>query len=155
MAVKAAYSEGLPAAARYEQWVINNAERFGLSPQDLHGIQDPVLVRVREDEVGEDVFVQEANERGTASMSATEQARADASRLTHSLLNLWNTDSEGNINAASNREFAKKFFGRVVNPSEWGNYMREDGSLSSSGITRIRDAMFHAAYGDDSLVSRL
>jgi len=113
----------------------------------------PILVRVREGDVDRRQFVVEANEQSVASMSATEQAVADAERITPGMMNLFMPSETGDILTPANRDFIRRFMEEIVGPAERGEYMTDDGQLSLAGVTRIRNAVFQKAYGDPETLS--
>ena len=85
IALKRVYEEGKPGAAKYKAWLAANADRFGLDRATLENMESPVLVRIRKTDLDREQFVREANEAAVAAMSATEQAMADAKRMSGSL----------------------------------------------------------------------
>ena len=146
-----AYDTG--RAQRYKDWLAANAEEFGLSPETVRSMNRPILVRVREGDVDRRQFVVEANEQSVASMSATEQAVADAERITPGMMNLFMPSETGDILTPANRDFIRRFMEEIVGPAERGEYMTDDGQLSLAGVTRIRNAVFQKAYGDPETLS--
>lgn len=148
-----AYESG--RADHYKQWLIENAERFGLDPQAIRSMERPILVRVRESDVDRVRFAQEANEGSVAAMSATEQAVVDAARISDGLMNLFKPSADGEILTAENRQFISRFMEEVVGPADSGRYMTADGALSQEGLNRIRNAIFQRAYGDASALAML
>ena len=81
IALKKSYDGNHPNSIKYKQWLIDNAERFGISKADIEKVNNPVLVRVRQSDVDRINFVKEANEQAVAAMSTTEQAMSDAKAL--------------------------------------------------------------------------
>lgn len=47
IAIQRAYRDGNPGAKKYKEWLIQNAERFGLSSKAVQDTEAPVLIRVR------------------------------------------------------------------------------------------------------------
>ena len=155
IALKRVYEEGKPGAAKYKAWLAANADRFGLDRATLENMESPVLVRIRKTDLDREQFVREANEAAVAAMSATEQARADAKRMSGSLMTLFRPNEDGEINTVANRDFIRVFMDKVVGPTEQGRYMTADGVLSQEGISRIRNAVFARAYGDPTAMAKL
>mgnify|MGYP001208117059 CR=1 FL=1 len=148
MALRRAYGQDMESAARYRTWL----ESQGF---DVSGMTAPVLVRRRRtelDDEGRAAFARAANARTTASMSAAEQAQADAAALTPEILGLLRSND---IAATANRPFARAFLAQVAAPSELGSFVTEAGELSLDGRRRIRGALLARAYGDMALVERL
>lgn len=135
-------------AGEYRQYLLDNAEALGLDRAAIEGATEPILVRIRQTEVDRPQFVREANESGVASMSAPEQARSDAGRLSGSLLSIFAPSESGEINTAANTPFIQGFLRDVVGPNELGRYVNAKGEVSQEGLARIRNAIFARAYGD-------
>lgn len=135
----------------YRQWLIENAERFGLDPAEVAKLDRPALVRVGQGDYNRAEFARQANESSVAQMSVTELAASDAAR-TPDLLGLI-TNEDGSINPVQSAPFIKGFMTHVVSPSEHGMMMTADGQLSQQGLQRIRNAVFAKAYGDAEIVA--
>ena len=155
IALQRLYDADHANARAYGDWVRNNAERFGLDPEAVRGVERPVLVRVRRSPVDRVQFAKEANERDTATMSASEQAVSDASRISGELMDLFAPSEDGDLTAAGNREFVRGFLRAATSDAERGEYMTSDGSLSQAGITRMRNAVFARAYGDSAVLETM
>lgn len=150
IALRRAYESG--KADAYRAWLADNAERFGLTRQQVEGMQQPVLVRERMGEVDRAEFARQANESAVASMSPTEQAMSDARRITDMSGLVANED--GTINLAQSAEFVRQFVGQVA-PTERGGLLQADGRLSAAGMQRLRNAVFARAYGDADILAML
>lgn len=155
IALKRVYEEGKPGAEIYKRWLLDNAERFGLDKAAIERAEAPVLVRIRQTPVDREQFVREANEAAVAAMSATEQAMADAKKISGGLMNLFRPNDEGEIATVANRDFIRGFLDQVVGPTERGRYVTAEGGLSQEGIARIRNAVFARAYGDPTAIAKL
>ncbi len=142
-------------SGKYKDWLIKNAESFGLDPEAIRGVENPVLARRRLTDVDVRKFVEEANEAATASMSATEQAMVDAGKLTESILEHFVPNENGEILTASNRGFVKLFFEKIVGKTDLGRYIQKDGTVSQDGLNKIKNALFAKAYGDPDIVATL
>lgn len=151
IALRRAYGSG--KAGRYRAWLAENAERFGLTREQVSGMRQPVLVRSRIDDVDRAEFTRQANESSVARMSVGEQAQADASRL-RDLDGLAAAD-DGTINMSQSADFLRRFMQDVVSPTERGDMLQADGRLSQTGQARVRNAIFAKAYGDADLVAML
>lgn len=150
IALRRAYDSG--KAEAYRAWLADNAERFGLTREQVEGMQQPVLVRERLGNVDRAEFARQANESAVAAMSPTEQAMSDARRITDLTGLVANED--GTINLAQSADFVRQFVGQVA-PTERGNLLQADGRLSASGMNRLRNAVFAKAYGDADILAML
>ena len=67
----------------YKQWLLDNSRRLGLDPEKIRQIENPILVRVRTNEI-ENVreYVEDANVSSVTRHSAAEQASIDAGNMT-------------------------------------------------------------------------
>lgn len=113
---------------------------------DLTGIDRPVLIGRRTSELTPEearAFTRGANERPNLSMTAAEQARADADRAGRAIADL----QPGALTSSQNRDFTRGFLAQLP-AEERGSLVLADGRLSSAGETRIRAAMLAHAYGD-------
>jgi N12 class adenine-specific DNA methylase/predicted ABC-type ATPase len=150
IALKRVYSGNPEKAAAYRLFLQDNAQHFGLDPQAVSGMQNPVLVRVRETPVDRVEFARQANASTVAQMSPSEQARSDAGRL-DTLDDLQPTE-DGDF--MSSRDFVRRFVGRLPGTEQAG-MMDASGQLSQAGYTRIRNAILAKAYGDSPVLTRM
>ncbi|MFA6267866.1 MAG: hypothetical protein WC670_19385, partial [Pseudolabrys sp.] len=148
MALRQAYAEGGPAAARYRAWL----EAQGA---DVAGLKEPVLVRERTtpmDAKQRQAFTVAANQSSTLSMSAAERALADSRLITPSSLSL--IKNPGDLGAVENRDFVRSFV-QGLPQTEQGAMLTARGDLSAEGLTRVRNAVLGKAYGDTPILSRI
>ncbi len=147
MAIQEAYRAG--TADEYREWLIDEAEHFGLDPERVRGMKAPVLVRVRTSSVDRREFAVEANQDDKLTMTGTEKAKADADRLGASLMAKLSDD--GNLLAAANRDFVNGFL-QSLGDTEAAQYMTSNGQPTGALIARIQAAIFAKAYNDDRLL---
>jgi hypothetical protein len=142
LAISKAYRDG--TAKEYEAYVREN--------YDSEGIENPVVVRIRKtDMTDQDMvdYVRESNQRTTMQMSATEQAMADAEKVSAIIGDY----SGGDVDMSANRPFVRKFVQQIASDSERSGMMDKDGVLSQDGKRRIEASLIAAAYGDESLIT--
>jgi hypothetical protein len=137
-------------AKQYRDWLAENAERFGLTAQQIEGMRKPVLVRVRSTPVNRAEFARQANAPTVAVMSPREQALSDAARIDN-LDDLRPTD-KGDF--STSRDFLRRFVGGL-SQTERGAVIDADGGLSATGYARARNAVLAKAYGDSPVLTRL
>ena len=152
MAIKLAYERG--TAEEYRQWLIDDAEYFGLDADQIKGMQSPVLVRVRTSETDRQVFVVEANQDDKLTLTATEQARSDAKRLDEQLLGLFAPGEDGDLLTSANQRFIQGFL-KSLGETEAAQYMTTDGKPTKGLVDRIKAAIFSKAYNDDRLLEMM
>lgn len=151
LAIKLAYEIG--TADEYRNYIISNAGEYGADISNLP--EKPMLVRERLTEVDRVEFTRKANESSIGSLSATEQAKVDAEKLTNDVLGLLIANDDGIINTKENENFISAVVTRVFKSEDLNNVVRADGKLSTRGLERITNAIFYKAYGDASLSARL
>jgi hypothetical protein len=146
MAIKEAYRIG--AADEYREWLVENAEYFGVDVAKINRMKAPVLVRVRKSDVNRVEFAVEANQDDKLAMTATEKARSDAKRLDAAMLAKL---ADGDLNSAANRDFVAAFL-QSLGDAEAAQYLTSDGKPTSGLISRLQAALFAGAYSDDRLL---
>ncbi|MDO9465013.1 MAG: JAB domain-containing protein, partial [bacterium] len=152
IAIRKAYEKDI--GKTYKQWLIDNAEIFGLNPDQIKTIDKPILVRVRETEVDRADFVKKANQDEVARMSPVETAKSDADRLTEDDIALFTPSEEGDITAASNRAFINKFI-KNLGTAESTGFLTKEGRYTKQLIDRITAAIFYKAYQNDYLITMM
>ena len=151
IALRRAYETG--KAEHYREWLKQNADRFGIDPEKLAGVKNPVLVRLRNSNVDRAEFARQANESAVTALSLTELAKSDAARL--SSLDGMMANQDGSINFNASNTFVRRFMQEAVSPTEQNAMMASDGRLSQQGEMRIRNAVFSKAYGDSNIVGMM
>lgn len=151
IALRRAYDGG--KAVAYREWLLSNADRFGLDRTAIEKMQRPVLTRVGIEAYDRAEFARQANESSVAHMSSTEIAQSDAARMPD--LSELHTGEDGSINMARSMGFVRAFINQAVSPSERGGMMTASGDLSQDGVKRIRNAVFAKAYGDPDIVAMM
>ena len=144
IALKRVYAGQGPQAAAYKDFLQTHAAEFGLTPEQVAGMQKPVLVRVRDTPVNRAEFARQANAPTVAMMSPAEQARADAARMDS--MDGLEPDESGDFSGAASRGFVRRFMARLP-VSEQAAMVDADGRLSSAGYARVRNAVLAKAWG--------
>lgn len=147
MAIREAYRQG--TAEEYREWLIEEADYFGLSADHIRSMKEPVLVRVRSTAIDRAAFAVEANQDDKLAMTATETARADARRLDTAMISKLSGD--GDLLAAANRDFLIAFM-RSLGDTEAAQYSTSDGKPTAGLVARVQAAIFAKAYNDDRLL---
>jgi hypothetical protein len=142
-------------ALPYRQWLVDHLGQFGIMAEALDNIKEPVLVRQLVDRMDMEELAglaKEANTAGVSDMSDYEKAMADAELLAS--LDDFAASDTGAIDTAANRPFIRRFIG-LLPQGEQNTMMDADGKLSQSGTSRIRNAVFAAAYPNQQVVARV
>ena len=153
MALSLMYKTNPEGAKKYVDFIVANADKFGIDVSNLP--KNPILVRERLTEVDRVEFVKKANESNLSSMNATELAKSDAERLTSDILNLLVPNDDGNLNTVENEPFISRVISNVFSQNDLNSVVSANNKLSANGLERIRNALFYKAYGDEKLASRL
>jgi len=112
------------------------------------GMANPVLVRRRTTQLSPEdrvAFTREANAASTLSMSAAEQALADAAAINR-IVDLY---EGGDVTLAGNRKFVNAFI-KGLPSGDRGAMTTADGALSMAGRRRVEGGLLAAAYGDEA-----
>lgn len=159
MAITRAYKHGGEAynasAKAYKQFLMDNAEKFGYTKEQVEAMENPVLVRQRDSSSNnlQDSIIHSTN--GGMKMSASQQAQADVKKLTAKTLAKYNYDGSGDLTLESNRDFVTSVLNEVSDKSDRDVLFDKDGKPSKAGIERVRAAMTAAAYGNTELLDRM
>jgi len=135
----------------YRAALLAKLTELGIDPAQAEGIKRPVLVRRFTRQVDVKKAAMLSNEGGSTAMSALEQAKVDAERLSNIRLE---ADADGNFNVAGNRAGIRRWL-EAVPDGERNELMSADGMLSSAGLQRLRNASLFRAYGDSPVLERL
>ena len=148
MALQQVYQEGGAKAEEYRRFVENQ----GI---DTAGIEQPVLVRIREDQFSpeeERAFAREANMPTALGMAPTEQAMADADALPPALMAQY---QGGDVDMAANSAFVRGFMQQIMSPQEAAQMQASDGRPNKTAFVRIRNALLAQAYDNPQLVENV
>lgn len=152
MAIQLAYERG--QAEEYREWLVEEAEYFGFSADQVENFTAPILVRIRTSEVDRVQFTVEANQDDKLSFSATERAKSDAKRLDENLLALFTPGDDGDLLTAGNQKFIQGFL-KSIGDTEAAQYLTTEGKPTQALVTRIKAAIFSKAYNDDRLLEMM
>ncbi|PUE08980.1 hypothetical protein B9Z51_08585 [Limnohabitans sp. T6-5] len=137
---------------RYRKFLEDNASQFGLTPEAVDAMAKPVLVRVRTTPVNRAEFARQANASTVAAMSPSEQAKSDAARI--DAMDDLTPDDAGDFTGPASRPFIRRFMARLPGTEQAG-MIDADGNLSTTGYTRVRNAILAKAYGDSPVLMRM
>lgn len=145
------YNSADPAkSGAYKDYLTRNAAQFGLKPEDISGMTEPVLVRKVEDYGGlsKAEFARQSNQSQLLAMSGAEKAGADARMLTEhpELLDKFAPSEEGNVLADSNREFLNHFIQATGDGAE---LLTENGYNQEPLRKRVETAIMATLIGPE------
>ena len=127
--------------------------RIGFKPENIEGVENPILVRERVGDLPTPeriAFAREANAPRAMTSSVTEGAMQhadafDANQL--SRIEIPDTaTTEGVLLHSANRDIADRFL-RSYSPNEIAQLSDTKGNLSKSGLDALRDGLFANVYG--------
>lgn len=155
-AIRDGYAKG--TMATYRDALVAGADRFGLNPEVVASMEQPVLVRERITPLprsSREKWANRGNVARAADKSDAEKAVTDA-KFMGPILPYLESAPDGNINLAKNIPFFQKFLGSVVSSSEHNALVSPDGTkLTDKGLRRVRNAIFASAYGSANLTESL
>ncbi|KUH57436.1 hypothetical protein AT798_00540 [Megasphaera sp. DJF_B143] len=151
MALKSVYKGKPKQIKAYKDFLKQNAKSLGINPATIDGVKNPVLVR----QVADDAPVQDIinSKAGGLQMSAGKTAKKDADRIKQATLQL--ASDSGDLTQESNRKFVNSVLKDVASPEELNTLYTKTGKISQAGITRVKNAVFAKAYGDDYLLTKM
>lgn len=130
----------------YQQFLRENAESFGLSPDQVTG--NTALVAVLEgDSQTQRAFAKAANQPSIEGMGPVEQASSDAQAAPDRIFDLLEPDSD--FNTAANAPFLREFFA-AVSPGGINSFTTREGRVSTPGVNRAKAAVLSRAYSNSS-----
>jgi N12 class adenine-specific DNA methylase len=153
MGIRRGYEQKRDSTEAYKTKLTQRAAEFGLDSAKVQKMKRPVLVRLRTTPLSTEqrvAFSQAANVSTVAPMREGEVARKDAKNLTPALLSQFQADDQANFLHPANADFIRAFVRDVIPPSERAAAVDAQGNLSQSGVRRVRNALFAAAYGDSA-----
>lgn len=147
-----AYRQG--SADAYREWLMEHAEDFGISPDEVAAMSQPVLVRERLTEMSEAErrdFVVDSNTDAKMANSASEDANADAGKLDDKLMGMLNIPEGGDLLAMSNEPFLNAF-ARAIGENTLNQYKDDRGRWNDAYRRRVSAAIFAYGYDNASLL---
>lgn len=142
LAIRQAYKLFKDKGKEYKAYLEANASEFGLDPEVIKGMKQPVLVRERLTDTDRVAFTKKANESTIASLSILEQAKNDADKVSVETLNLLQPDEKGRLNG----EFVQAFTLEVVPNNEHATMVNKQSQLTATGLKRIQNALLVKAF---------
>ena len=156
IAISYAYRTDLPSAAKYRKYIVDHAADFGLTANEISSIAQPILVREIVDEIDDGLIDEIIHSTvGGSSMSAFEQAKIDASRLTIADFADYDEESNGDLTSIRNQSFVGTIIWRLAKDVERNQYFNAQGKLTKNAVDRARNAIFALAYHDDGMLDKM
>ena len=159
MAITRAYTTDGDAyktsSQKYKQYLVEHAEEYGYTREEVEAMQSPVLIRQRDassDSLQDSII---HSTEGGMKMSASQQAKVDAEKISLKTLSLYDYDGSGDLTKRSNDDFVVSALNEIVDKSERDVVFNKDGTPSKAGIERVKSALTAYAYGDNALLERI
>lgn len=154
MAVKLAYDLNNAASAAYKSYLIEHAEEWGLTGENVSAIDKPILVRVID--VDNSLIASIIHSTvGGSSLSVFETAKIDAEKITLRDFDEYEDSSAGDLTKPSNRGFIGKILWKIAAVNDRNRYWAANGFINADGIARVKRAIFALAYADDGLIGKM
>ncbi len=135
---------------KYVSELKNRLADYGMTESDLEGITNPVLVRERVSDVDRVAFTAEANQSNTMRMATSEMALQDAKNIKDTWMTRLEVGENQTIDQAlkstGNADLVRSFVGSIPD-NERAAILDASGNINTSGIQRLKDALFAKAYG--------
>lgn len=135
----------------YRQWVLQNADRFGVDPAKVRAAAKPVLVRRVTDYGGltPQEFARQSNQQQVLGLGEGEKAASDARLLLENqpLLDSFRPSEGGDVIAASNREFLNSF---IQGTGDSASLLVKDGYNAAALRKRVQNALLGALMGPEN-----
>lgn len=159
MAITRAYTTDGDAykasSQKYKQYLMEHAEEYGYTREEVEAMENPVLIRQRDsssDSLQDSII---HSTEGGMKMSASQQAKVDAEKISPKTLSLYDYDGSGDLTKQSNNDFVVSALNEIADKSERDVVFNKDGTPSKAGIERVKSALAAYAYGDNSLLERI
>jgi hypothetical protein len=153
LALRKALAEFPEKYRLYKVMLENCAADYGIAPEDVAGIDNPVLVRERLTPVDRVKFAAEANTTKTLSMSPFEQALQDASKISDQVINTMQVNEDQTIDQALrariNNHVIDHFISTIPD-NERASIADSKGNISAPGMQRLKLALFAKTYTGES-----
>lgn len=147
------YKGKAKTAPLYRKFLKDNAEKFGISPEQIDKMSNPILVRERKGDV--DVKKITTSTEGGAKLGAGEQANVDAGKIKASTLEKFVDSETGDLLTAANKDFVKSVISDISSDNDLNELLDSNGNVSQYGIARIKNALFAMAYKDNGLLAKM
>lgn len=140
----------------YKDWLLANAKQYGIDPAVVQAMERPVLVRRVSDygAVNKVEFARQSNQQQILGMGEAEKAGADAKLLANNpeIFNLFSPSEDGNVLAASNREFLNAF---IKGTGDGAELLSAEGYNIGALTKRVKNAILgsYLGTGDQRLLS--
>lgn len=149
--------------AVYQDWLLGNAERFGIDAKALRNMQEagqaPILVRRRTEPMSWprlSEVLDAWNQSAVSELSPTERALRDATKLTPDLiLKLGEVHGDRPLAREDASPFLAAFNKEVVPATEKNSFLNAKGQVSTQGIERAERSLFVYAWGGKAPAARL
>lgn len=159
MAITRAYTTGGDAykasSQKYKQYLVEHAEEYGYTREEVETMQNPVLIRQRDassDSLQDSII---HSTEGGMKMSASQQAKVDAEKISPKTLSLYDYDGTGDLTKRSNDDFVVSALNEITDKSDRDVVFNKDGTPSKAGIERVKSALAAYAYGDNALLEKI
>jgi hypothetical protein len=171
MHLQRVYGRNAGAAQKYRQALAESAERFGVNPESIAGMKQPVLVRIVSDDGlatvpgGAKWAIRKTNVSGTAALSAAERAAADAGQMSPDLMShissaIENEGAGATLNDALTGQSGTRIVNKLIEDGFFSEQERpglmdgRTGALTQLAKDRISKAMLGKFFRDSDQISR-
>lgn len=171
MILQRVYGRGAAGAQTYRDLLYKKASQFGVDPAAVRAMKQPVLVRVATDEGlealpgGAKWAVRKTNISGTAALSASERAAADAGQMTPEMIGhiagaIENAGPDATLNDALTGKTGTSIVNRLISEGFFNEQERpglmdgKTGALTQLAKDRISKALLGQFFRDSDQIAR-
>ena len=152
MGLQKAFRDYPQSWSKYQRDLITAAPQYGITPDEINGMQKPVLVQFLDEEVNENAFADDANKKGGMAYTSVESASSDAQYLTDDIMVEWALSGESfeaALESPDNGSFREALLKKIPS-QEHPTFKTGDGRhFSEDGIKRIRNMMMRYVFSGD------
>ena len=138
---------------KYQEVLREKAASFGITPEQIESMTNPVLVQVLAEDVDEVALADDANKSSVLEGTSTEQANRDASYLKDDVMISWvgeiGQSLTDTLNSKANLEFRQKLLQNIPNKERSGFLSSDGDTISERGARRIRNMMMRYVFRGD------
>ena len=160
MAITRAYKHGGDAYTKsgeaYKKSLVENAEKYGYTQEEVDAMENPVLVRQRGKESDSMQTSIITSTTGGMRMGAAQQAQVDAKKISDDTMQLLKYDEAAGADLTKSvySNFVSAALNDIGGEQERDALFQRDGAPSAEGIRRVRAALAAKAYGESEIIDR-
>ena len=147
--------EGRKKLEQYKKELLEKADEYGLSKEDIEKMEIPILVREVANDIDKEALAREANKPRTGVMPEKDQARADAEALPDSFLAAFDSNTDDTnfdriLNSPSNLRLRQMLIANLPATERTGLVKADGSGLTFAGLNRLKAAMYAKIFDGEN-----